>query len=377
MARSNSSAAAGSNFRIKWDYSKADEALFTPKIKEQIEESGRLLASFIDTDQEVTIVVLSDPKVTALAIGGPSDWAVNSDAADGTPARSIAKTGGIRFGEKTLKEVRDDGSSIIALTVHEIFHAIGFVSSAKGFAQYLKNNQFSGPVTMKMNGGKPVTMDGSHFPADTKDPLGIAPRMNQGGGDSYFSVLDLSILADMGYDIPALHNAAGPIFLNFTLNQLYHEDSPFGAGVVGSGGNDILRADPATKLLIGQGGDDVLISSSGELRLVGDNKYFQPAHGKDGKDTFVIKDKKCVCTIEDLSADDQVLISPSVGITAEELATALAAADVKKTELPGGMIRSVPGQYAIKAGAWELLVTTADKQKPKAANFKLEDYMGN
>jgi len=74
-ARTNSTAVTSSNFKIKFDYSKAEDPdLFSDAVKEEIESSGQLLASFIGNSHEVTMIVVSDEKMSgAFASAAPSE----------------------------------------------------------------------------------------------------------------------------------------------------------------------------------------------------------------------------------------------------------------------------------------------------------------
>lgn len=372
-----------SNFRINFDYSKAENPkLFTDAVKGEIEAAGHLLASFIGNDHEVTMIVVSDEKMTgAFASAAPSEW---QGSADEPVEKPLVTKGGIRFNASSLRKSDQDESSNVALTVHELFHALGFTSGSKAFNAYVKNGQFTGPMAMKMNGGKPVPLSDSHFPSSFKDPVGVSPRMNNGGGNSYFSAVELGVLADIGYDIPVLHNASAPMFLNYTLDSRYADKQDDGSYLLdGTGGNDVVQAGKGKFKIRGAGGNDVLISGDGDTEMQGDDDPRMPAEyrsGKDGKDTFVIRDKNHMYQVKDLGADDVLLISPSVEVTKEEIDEAMK--DPKKFRsmpYPGGregMI--IPGVWLLEVGDFKIGIGTKDGKKPtKLDNIKIEDWSEN
>jgi hypothetical protein len=372
-----------SNFRINFDYSKAEQPkLFTDNVKGEIEAAGQLLASFIGNDHEVTMIVVSDEKMTgAFASAAPSEWQGSEDEPVEKP---LVTKGGIRFNAASLRQSDQDESSNVALTVHELFHALGFTTGSKAFASYVKNGQFTGPMAVKMNGGKPVPLSDSHFPSSFKDPVGVSPRMNNGGGGSYFSAVELGILADIGYDIPVLHNAKAPMFLNYTLDSKYADKISDGSYLLdGTGGNDVIHAGKGKFKIRGAGGDDVLISGDGDTEMQGDDDPRMPAeyrNGKDGKDIFVIRDKNHTYQIKDLGADDVILISPSTDITKEEIDEAMK--DPKKFRnmpYPGGREGMfIQGVWLLEIGDFKIGIGTKDGKKPtKLDNIKIEDWSEN
>ena len=370
-------AASSGNFKIHFDYSKAEHPeLFTEAVKTEIEAAGQLLASFIGDSHEVTMIVVSDEKMgNAFASAAPSEWE------PGDKEKPLVTKGGIRFNAVSLRKSNQDESSNIALTVHELFHALGFTSGTKAFSANVKAGKFAGPMAMKMNGGNPAPLNGSHFPSNFKDPVGVEPRMNDGGGGSYFSAVELGVLADIGYDIPVLHNAEGPMFLNYTLDARYADKQPDGSYLLdGTGGNDVIYAGKGNFKIRGAGGDDILVSGDGDTELSGDDPAGMPAEyrsGKDGKDTFVIRDKNHTYTVKDLGADDTILLSPSIGVTKEGLEEAMK--DPKKfagMPFPGGQAgMTVRGVWLLDMGDFKLGLGTKDGKKPTSLdNIEIKDW---
>lgn len=363
-----------SNFKIKFDYSKAeDPGLFTDAVKAEIESSGQLLASFIGNSHEVTMIVVSDEKMAgAFASAAPSEWQQGTE--ENPIEKPLVTKGGIRFNAKSLRKSGEDESSNIALTVHELFHALGFTTGTKAFNAYVKNGQFTGPMAMKMNGGKPVPLSGSHFPQGFKDPMGVEPRMNNGGGNSYFSAVELGVLADIGYDIPILEGASSPMFLNYTLDSRYADKQSDGSYLLdGTGGNDVIYAGKGKGKIRGAGGNDILVSGDGDTQMYGDDSAGMPDEyrsGKDGKDTFVIRDKKHTYQIYDLGADDTLLISPSIGVTKEEMEEAMKDPAKFKMNRTGGDL--------LEVGDFKIIIGTKDGKKLSSLdNVRIEDWSAN
>ncbi|MBI4750041.1 MAG: hypothetical protein HY774_16270 [Acidobacteria bacterium] len=369
-------AAPGSGFKITLDYSKAD-ASFTPAVRTQLEEAARFLAGFIADDREVRVVVVADPGVTALASAAPSEWEENSDT------RSVSIAGGIAFNPKSINDVNDKQSSIVALTVHELLHVLGFTESAKVYAKYSKGGQFTGPVTVKMNNGQPVAGQGGHFAQGVKDAHGLAPRMADGGGD-LLSVLDLAVLSDLGYSIPALKGAPAPPVLGFTLHPgqnmvMHYPDGTPAFLLQGYGGNDTLIAGDvslkngkkATFLMAGAGGDDVFVSGPGDDEMRGDNSR-AATYGTDGKDTFVITPDSGNDSIMDLDDNDVILLSPAFGLS--DLAKYLEDdQNIGAKSVPGTQFY-YQGTYLLKLGKVELSISTRNQQKPTVGNFKIGEW---
>ncbi len=373
------------NFNIKFDYSKAeDQGLFTEKIKAEIEASARLLENFIAGNHEVTMIVVSDEKMSgAFASAAPSEWQQGTE--ENPIEKPLVTKGSIRFSASSLRKSGDDEASNIALTAHELFHALGFTRGNKVFAAQVKDGKFQGPMAMKMNGGKPVPLSSDgHFPQGFKDPVGVEPRLNVGGGGSYFSAVELGVLADLGYDIPVLNDAGGPMFLNYTLDSRYADKQSDGSYLLdGTGGNDVIYAGKGKGKIRGAGGNDVLVSGDGDTEMQGDDPKEMPEDyrsGKDGKDTFVVRDKKHTYQIKDLGADDVLLISPSVGITKEEIDEAMQ--DPKKFRnmpFPGGREgMTIPGVWLLEVGDFKIGIGTKDGKKPTGLdNIRIEDWSAN
>ena len=333
-----------------------------------------MLAGFIADDHEVTMIVVSDEKMgNAFASAAPSEWQ------DGDSAKPLVTKGGISFNAVSLRQSDQDESSNIALTAHELLHALGFTTGSKAFAAQVKNGKFTGVAAVKMNGGNPVPLSGSHFPQGFKDPVGVMPRMDDGGGDSYFSVLDLAVLADIGYDVPLIKDAKGPMFLNYKLYARHADKLSDGSfRMDGSGGNDTLYAGQGKFAIKGAGGNDILVSGDGTTEMEGDDHPQMPESyrkGKDGKDTFVVR-KGAMVTITDLDPNDTVLISPEIGITKEDLDEAFK--DPKKfinMPVEGNPRAFVPGRWLLQVGEYKIGIGTKDGKKPtNSDNIKIEDW---
>lgn len=366
---------ARGNFNIKFDYSKAeDPSLFTNQVKEEIEASARLLESFIGNSHEVVMIVVSDENMKgAYASAAPSEWQQGTE--DNPIEKPLVTKGGIRFNASSLRKSDGDESSNVALTAHELLHALGFVRSGKAFAAHVKDGKFHGPVAMKMNGGKPIPLSSDgHFPQGFKDPVGVEPRLNVGGGGSYFSAVEFGVLADIGYDVPIVQNADDPMFLNYKLDSRYADKQSDGSYLLdGTGGNDVIYAGKGKGKIRGAGGDDILVSGDGETQMYGDDPAGMPEDyrsGKDGKDTFVVRDKKNTYQIHDLGADDALLISPSVGVTKEEMEEAM--------KDPAKFTMNRTGGYLLEVGEFKIIIGTKDGKKPASLdNVEIKDWSAN
>lgn len=376
-------AAAEHTFKIHIDYGQADANVFNDDVKQQIEQAAGFLAGYLGGTHEVTVIVRNDNldgksgEPGAFATGGPSAWEENTDD------KSITKAGGITFNTKSLSDVKS--SSIVALTVHELCHVLGFTESSKAFSAHMKGGQFTGAVTEKMNGGAGVPMRGGHFPVSVTDKFGSRPRMSEGGG-SFLSCLDLAVLADLGYDVPVLKDKDGPFAVAFVLRPALGSTMKFkdrtGAVVrtatlmQGLAGDDVLIADGGDCLMAGAGGNNVLANGgTGNCDMDGHNTQ-SGKYGDDGKATFVIRKRSGGDNIRDFDpATDVLLLAPDLGF---ENADAAAAAIIPKPDepIPGtNYRRQFKGTFILKLEEGQsLTIVTKDGSKPTAANVKVEAW---
>lgn len=370
-------AAQDSPFKIVIDYSGADSELFTQPVKDQIDGGARFLRGFISDNRTVTVKVVADNDIKALASGATSAWDTNQNNI------TVPTKGSIAFNTNTIVSARDQNSSIVALTIHELLHVLAFSEAHKAYESHIKDGEFRGPVTLKMNNGAGVLSSRGHFDRNVRDVFGIAPRMVDGGGD-LLSVLDLAVLADVGYDIPVLHDATTAPMLAFTLRPadsmrmtLTDEESgekTQASLLQGYGGNDTLIAGEGAFLMAGAGGDDTIVGGPGNDEMRGDNTP-GTAYGKDGKDTFVIAKGCGNDEILDLDVGtDVIMLSPDLGFADAE--AAFAQLKKKTASVPGNpnMVMTYPGTWTLKIGDNTLSIATKDKQMPTLANFEVEKY---
>ncbi len=369
-------------FKINFDYSGVDDALFNDEVKRQIESGARLIETFIADEGEITIKVAVGKAAGALATGAPRAYSVNTDD------KSLATEGGIEFGTRFIEQARDGQSDISALTMHEILHCLGFVDRSKAIAKNLQgkkpNASYSGPNVLHFNNGQPVPFDGAHFKRGFKDKNNIAPRMSDGGGNT-ISIFDLAVLADLGYDVPQIKDHETPD-LHFP-KEYYSEGNYRGKKmreVDGEAGNDILRAFDYDREgqkggyhLIGGGGSDVLISGPGDDILDGENATGMPyggAFGKPGKNTYVIPADSGKDTIMGYAPGrDTIFLSPATGITTEKLEEAIKKSKEQVIDATRGMY--IPGNWVLKVDDFELIVSTgSSKVKISLDDFKIEDW---
>lgn len=360
------------DFKIEFDYGQADASVFNADVKQQLECAGNFLASFIGGTGEVSVVVKNDNldgksgEPGAFATAAPSEWLTNDDT------KSISKAGGITFNTKSLADVKS--SSIVALTIHELLHVLGFTESSKAFAAHLKDGKFQGEMTLKMNKGEGPAMRGGHF-VGAKDALGVEPRMNEGGGE-LLSCLDLAVLADLGYEIPQLKGKDGPVALDLILRPPNGVNMGNAILLQGLSGNDILIAEGGDCLMAGAGGNNTLANGgAGNCEMVGHNTQVA-SYGQDGKATFVIRKRAGSDNIRDFNNDGDVLmLAPDLGF--ENVEAALAALAPKPSEpIPGSnMSRIYKGTYVLKLeDGQSLSIVTKGGAKPGAANIKIEAW---
>ncbi len=349
------------SLKFEFDYSEADGALFNDVVKAQIEAAGEFLASFIADTGTIQVKVVADPTTKAYASAATSEWAVNEDN------KTMPKTAGIVFQVKSLREVSQKESGMFALVVHELGHVLGFTEACKAFASHTKDGMFSGDHVTKFHGG-PVPVEGGHFPQDFQDKAKVEPRMCNGGGDT-LSLLDLAVLADLGYNIPLVEQTESIIALGFKMPEgAASFDKESGGRILDGGqGNNTLIAHDGIWFLRGGPGDDILVSGTGETTMYGRNLRNAP-----GKDTFYIRNAGKKHVIENFGPEDVICLDP--GFEVQDL-EAFVKEKVQATKAPNGA--TYLGRYTIKLNdEIELNVILKDpKGAPLTpANFKVEAY---
>jgi hypothetical protein len=254
-----------------------------------------------------------------------------------TADKFIAQSGEVTFNpyfyDANAKEWK---SNNIYLMVHEIIHCLGFSDKIGAFKKHISTTgTFTGPKTMTLNNGNApkLSSEKSHFVSGTKDPAGIMPRMMENGGQ-ILSILDLAVLADIGYNIN-LEDIVGwgsKYPLGFKLNGLYAEMfgnkadgtpySEYGTRIVvrGGGGTDTLSADSSTAeriILKGYEGADLLITGDRMTIMEGDDMG-KLANGTDDPDTYRIT-TNFKHVISGLGASDRLEIAPDLVFHSLEL----------------------------------------------------------
>ena len=365
--------------KFNFNYDSQYSQYWTTEVKAQIEEAGNFLASYIADGHTVDITISVNPQISAHAIGGPNEWVTN------TSSKSISKKGSIAYSISSLQNVAQ--SSIVQLTIHELMHCLGFThSGAQAFVANTNGYHFTGPKTKAMNGGAnaDLSLDRSHFTQGAMDPMSVSPRMSDGGGN-LISALDLAVLADMGYNIPAVKNANAPKYLDVTLNAMYGMTMNFPPQwggtktlITGMGGNDVLYAGSGKTILAGLGGNDVLVSGSGETEMTGDNNAPMNVMGNDGTDIFYIKSNSATHQIKDLDPNDKIYISPSIGVTKPQIDAAMQDPakfyEEQSPNCPPGYTCPT-GAYVLDLGSFKLSIKTKNGSKPtNANNVEVKDW---
>lgn len=247
---------------------KRDKSLWGLAAVNQIYSAAYSVSKFIGGNDTLTVFVSTkDLKGVAAGEAQPLKAKIN------TPTQFIADTSELIIDSMTLAEVAQ-GGSIYELVIHELFHCLGVSKHIKAFKGLEKNGYFTGSMTYLMNGGKnaPLSADLSHFDRDSIYPLDIIPCMINGGA-SYPTVLDLALLADIGYQIPILVGKTAPFTIGIDITDwcdpvvlkrgrvvnpyVYTYDST--RTIRGYSGNDKLGGGWCRELLmLGYGGNDTL-----------------------------------------------------------------------------------------------------------------------
>lgn len=349
-------------FKFEFDYSEAGDN-FNDEVKKQIEDAGKFLAGYIGGDSTVKVKVVAGD-IQALALGAPSA------RSEDTEEKSITTEGGIRYKSSTIDEAGAGKTSVYALTVHELMHVLGFTDNSKAFAAKTKDGKFVGENTVKMNAGQDVILDGSHFKRGFKDSQGVSPRVSDGGGDK-LSILDLAVLADLGYSIPLIEGKDAPPvmgfvvppsdFISFNINGAQYRM------MQGYAGDDTLIAGDNPAAMQGKAGADTFFSGKGDDLIAPDP---QDANVEDGADVIVIPAEPGNDTIQGFDSKDVFVLSPKL-VGEDDIEKILA--DKEKFS-PDGMF---VGRWVLKLGDVTIKIQHRDFQGGGAAptkdNFKIED----
>ncbi len=322
------STALAATITPQYDTKPEYQKYWTPNFKAQVSDACNFLGGYIGNNITVTLTVTigsASELKAAFADGAPNS------ALESTTTKYIASTGTIRFNPSSFDDTAKDWKgNNISLMVHEIFHCLGFNSGITAFAANIdQNNAFKGANTQRVNGNAPYPLNGasdkSHFKRELTPPVanqvvtdkvGVAPRMMAGGGGT-LSIVDLAVLADIGYDIPVVNSATTATCLGFKLsplnsgkyNQLQYKATTY---VAGGCGNDEINGNNSAESIIlrGEGGNDTLISGNNPTVMIGDD-LDELANGKDGSDLYKIETNKAH-VIVGLGAKDKIQISSTL-----------------------------------------------------------------
>jgi Concanavalin A-like lectin/glucanases superfamily len=340
--------------KFEFDLSTYPESTGKNTVKEQLQEAGRILGSFIDMDNTVYIKV-TQGVCNASATGGPdfnaTDYYYINDT---TISKFIVKRGTMTLCTSGVADM--EYKSQINTFVHELIHALGVTKNVRVFEKMITDSTFSGSNTKRMNGGQNAILqfksssgktDLSHFmyKEDKDFPLSITPAIRAGGGN-IISALDLAILADLGYNIPILKDKTKSFFIDMTmdsklngtvswdldsLNQSYLVSGLGGNDVITNNGlSDLIKNGTQTRIggkinkkiivLEGQGGDDILIAGTDTTQMYGDYRDFLivDTSAGTGKDIFYIKNTM-QHRIASLQDKDKIYFDPSLNITNDNL----------------------------------------------------------
>lgn len=407
-------------FDIQIDYRFAGNSLDSQD-KQKIEEAARIWESLIADDFEDipagTELPIENPSTggdATIILSEPIDDVLIFVGVRSLPADTLAEAGPETF----IGEARTDGADFqpyvgtmtinqdipsfsVDTVLHEMAHILGF-STADIFAQKTTNSSFDGDTVRAINNNAPIPLSADgHIESSFKQANGLIPILApEDGASGLPTVVDLAILADIGYEIPTLANVAvgTPIpTLNYTLQGTDGDDGtqsderPLagldGADIIlggqgndvimgayihlqdlNSDGNDQLDGGEGNDTIEGGGGDDLIIGGLGNDELYGEGiegdledyvgEIFSVAYSPTGKDTFAFDVGSGVDIIHDFGTDyDVIQVSPDYGFaTPDELLNQLTT---------GGT------QSSLDLGNGNRITIHHDKPLT-AANFKIE-----
>ncbi|NET00249.1 MAG: tandem-95 repeat protein [Sphaerospermopsis sp. SIO1G1] len=163
----------------------------------------------------------------------------------------------------TVDDIPFNSVDFLETALHEIGHVLGF-GTANIFQNIGAGGIFNGPNSLTVNGGNPIplTSDLAHVEDNFTTPDGTISLMEPSGGSRLPTSIDLSILADIGYEtvgfqaqgsVPPIATDAGETILGTIVNDV----------IDGLGGDDIIEGDQGNDTLNGGSGNDTLIGSAG------------------------------------------------------------------------------------------------------------------
>ncbi|WP_309721060.1 hypothetical protein [Armatimonas sp.] len=331
-----------------YDSAAAQQKYWTPAFKKQVQAVCDLLSGYISGSDNVTLTVTVSTTMNrnTFGTGAPN----TTGAYENTNTKYRGKNGTVTFNstffDDTKKEWNGNNTSLM---LHEIIHCLGFSSSITAFDKQIDktNSTFTGTNTKKVNGGAVYPLNGandlSHFKRELTPPVAkkvqldkalVAPRMMAGGG-SLLSIVDLAVLADLGYNIPTVTNATGAIALGFTLNTVFSDKSSDWKGMTfeldGYAGNDTLSVDTSDSVaLFGSGGNDTLITGSEATMMCGDDMAVFDS-GIDNSDIYKITSNK-LHRIMEFGANDKLQLATALGITAADITNLTVESMPRKTQ---------------------------------------------
>jgi hypothetical protein len=324
--------------KFKYNFNGNLNAVMQSCLAYKFTSAANMIANTISDTETVVLNFEMEAGIGAVATGSPTSF---KNYASG---RRLTATATITFDSVQLLRSIQRNSGLMGLVMHEVFHCLGVSDGVSSFNQYVNrtNSTFTGPKTVQMNAGTAPKLysddnDYSHFDRTQSFALGMTPCMINGGA-LFYTVLDLALLYDIGYQIPSIASLQSPYNIGFKLNAdcgaVQYASLPgqnccpyvYGLGsnssVRGFHGNDYFQGGMDTYAIMeGYGGNDYFAEDgfAVNLTMAGETINQFPE-----TNTYVNKFEISGFLPDTIyfGANDSILITSICGITASQLSNA-------------------------------------------------------
>jgi Ca2+-binding RTX toxin-like protein len=214
-----------------------------------------------------------------------------------------------------------------------------------------------------------------------------------GIGDGLPTLADLAILADIGYQVPAIQSSTIPYSLAYVLDGTFEDDYLFGLDnddrldgkegndtltgrngndiIYGGIGNDTLQGDAGNDQLFGDTGDDYILGGDGNDTING-GAGTDVIYGNAGRDVFEISLNSGSDIIYDFSiSDDVIRLSKDLGFTSPNtILQSIPSAQQAVADLGNGSVPILISSLPTGNGS---TVTIWHSSPLQASNFVVQD----